>query len=67
MCLFSGYLGEASVTPEESARMEELVCKIAVEKNQTVFLQLVTELNELLSHKSQRLSQAQEQPKPKRQ
>jgi len=48
----------ASMTPEETARMTILVHQIAVEKDRDIFLKLITELNELLSHKKERLAKS---------
>jgi hypothetical protein len=43
------------MTPEESARVKELIEQIKVEKDQNKFIALVRELNDLLDRKEKRL------------
>jgi hypothetical protein len=45
------------MTPEEKARLKELVDQIQIEKDQNKFLELVAELNDLLDSKEKRLNQ----------
>jgi hypothetical protein len=44
------------MTDEERKRMLELCAQIAVEKNQEKFMDLITELNNLLDVKTKRLT-----------
>ena len=48
------------MTPEESARLSELVNQIQVEQNPTKFLALVEELTRLLEKKGTRLTERRE-------
>ncbi len=45
------------MTPEEQTQMQKLCQRIAVEKDHATFTKLITELNELFSHKDQRLEE----------
>jgi len=45
------------MTPEESARIKEIIQQINVEKDQSTFIALARELNLLLERKEKRLEQ----------
>jgi hypothetical protein len=47
------------MTPEETKQMHLLCDRIQVEKDHTVFLRLVQELNDLLARKDRRLTEAE--------
>jgi hypothetical protein len=52
------------MTPDEREQMTALCSRIAVENNDETFLQLVQELNDLLTRKEQRIDK-DPPPKPK--
>jgi len=50
------------MTPEEREQMNRLCARIAVEKDQTIFTQLVRQLNDLLEKRHNSLSSEQQEP-----
>ena len=50
------------MTDEERKRMFDLCAQIAVEKNQDKFMELITELNNLLEQKTKRLTNGGKKP-----
>jgi hypothetical protein len=47
------------VTPEERNRVNVLCARIAIEKDQDTFIQLVKELNDLMETKKHRLEESE--------